>query len=344
MNKKKKRVIHLRKLIIPAFIVFMLIVLEVNKLNAGDYLTLALRRVGMLLIMTLAVVPTIHSGVGINYGVTIGFVCGLAGAILGIMTEQTGVCLFLLCILFSIPFAILTGFGYGHLLNNVKGSEALISTYAGFAFLSFGSIIWSSLNIQNDAIRFSNGIGVRVQVNLEGLFKDILTDFMPVQFGRFIIPAGFLLVCLAVCFVFWVFTKSKTGIGMTVCGNNTDYAKANGLNVDNYRRLSVIISTVLAAVGVAFYAQTYGYYQFYSTYMTLGFTCVAGILIGGATDKKVSLFNIIYGCVLYELILTLSTPIANLLLPSGALPEISRLIITNGVILYAMVKGGGNYA
>ena len=119
---KMKSKINIVQLIIPAFIVLMIIMLVANQLSVSEYITLSLRRTCMLLVMVLAVTPTIYSGVGINYGVTVGFVCGLAGAVLGISTGLTGIPLMLACIFFSLPFGLVAGIAYGFLLNQVRGA------------------------------------------------------------------------------------------------------------------------------------------------------------------------------------------------------------------------------
>lgn len=340
--KTKVKKLNIVQMIIPAFIILMIIMLVLNNLSVGEYVTLSLRRTCMLLVMVLAVTPTIYSGVGINYGVTVGFVCGLAGAVIGISTGLTGLPLMLVCILSSLPFALVSGFGYGVLLNQVKGAEDLIATYAGYAFVAAGSIVWVMLKPSSETLRFANGDGIRVQVALDGLFKDILTYFWSVKIGKFELPIGFFIVCLVFCGLFVLFMRSSIGIKMKIVGHNPNYAKSIGLNVNYYRCLSVIISTVLAAIGICFYAQTFGFYEFYSNYLQLGFTCVAGVLIGGASGLNVGIWNVIYGCFLYETILTISTPVANKIIPSGSMPEIIRLLITNGVILYALTKQGGN--
>lgn len=335
-----KRKFSFAMLIMPAFVLLLFAILELYDLDAGDYLTLTLKRVGMIMVIMLSAIPTVYSGVGFNYGVSIGFVCGLLGAVIGISTGLTGWLLLIVCVLSSIPIALIVGYGYGKLLNMVKGAEAVIATYVGFAFVSMGSIFWVIMPVTNEALRFANGTGVRVQVNLEGLFKDVLTNFLAVRIGTVAIPLGFLLICVAFCLAFLAFMKSKTGKCMEICGKNPEFARANGLNIDKYRTMSVMISTVLAAVGIAFYAQTFGFYQFYSEYLTLGFTCIAGSLIGGASGNKVSAWHVIYGCFLYEAILTLSTPVVNKLMPAASLAEIVRILVTNGVIIYALVKGG----
>lgn len=338
---KTKSKIKIVPFIIPVFILLMLVILAVKGLSVGEYVTLSLRRTCMLMVMVLSVTPTMYSGVGINYGVTVGFVCGLAGAVIGISTGSSGVMLMILCILFSLPFAIAAGIAYGILLNRVKGAEDLISTYAGYAFVAVGSIIWVVLKPSNQALRFANGEGIRTQVALDGLFKDLLTNFASVKIGGLEIPVGFLAVVLAFCGAMALFMRSATGRKMKVVGNNPVYARSIGINVERYRLLSVVLSTVLAAIGIAFYAQTFGFYEFYSSYLQLGFTCVAGVLIGGAIGNKVTMWNVIYGCFLFETILTLSTPVANKVFTSGSMAEIIRLLITNGVILYALTKQGG---
>lgn len=335
-----KKKIPLVKLMMPALVLLMFIALEVYDLDAGNYMTLTLNRTCMFMVAMLAATPTVYTGVGFNYGITVGFVCGLAGAVIGISTGVTGPLLLLLCVLASIPIALIVGYAYGRLLNMVKGAEPVIATYVGYAFVSLGSIVWITLDVPNEALRFSNGAGIRVQVNLLDLCKDVLTNFLAIRIGSLVVPAGFILVCLAICLAFFVFMRSKTGMCMKICGNNPAFAAAIGLDIDHYRTISVVMSTVLAAVGIAFYAQTFGYYQFYSEYLTLGFSCIAGSLIGGASGNKVSVFNVIYGCFLYEAILTLSTPVVNKLMPGAALAEIVRVVVTNGIIVYALVKGG----
>ena len=62
---KMKSKINIVQLIIPAFIVLMIIMLVANQLSVSEYITLSLRRTCMLLVMVLAVTPTIYSGVGI---------------------------------------------------------------------------------------------------------------------------------------------------------------------------------------------------------------------------------------------------------------------------------------
>ena len=127
-----------------------------------------------------------------------------------------------------------------------------------------------------------------------------------------------------------------------VGGINPKFAEASGINIDKNRIIANVISTVLAALGIILYSQSYGYVQLYSAPLNMAFPAVAAILIGGATASKASVSNVIIGVFLYQGLLTASMPVANQLFTGTDLSEIMRMVIQNGIILYALtqVKGG----
>ncbi|MEI3168706.1 MAG: hypothetical protein V8S58_12760 [Lachnospiraceae bacterium] len=88
------------------------------------------------------------------------------------------------------------------------------------------------------------------------------------------------------------------------------------------------------------YAQSYGFFQYYMAPLNMAFIAVAAILIGGATVNRAGIFNVILGTILYQSIMTFTLPIANVIMPEGSLSEIVRIIIRNGIILYALTKAG----
>ena len=69
--------------------------------------------------------------------------------------------------------------------------------------------------------------------------------------------------------------------------------------------------------------------------------CLAAVLIGGASNKKASIFNVLFGVMIFQGLLTLSLPVANQILPESNISDIVRMIISNGIILYALGKGSG---
>lgn len=74
----------------------------------------------------------------------------------------------------------------------------------------------------------------------------------------------------------------------------------------------------------------------------MAFPAVAAVLIGGATASKANCVNVVIGVCLFQTLLTSATPVMNNLFAGTDLSEMMRMIIQNGVILYALtqVKGG----
>lgn len=134
---------------------------------------------------------------------------------------------------------------------------------------------------------------------------------------------------------------SKTGMMMRAAGQNPDFAKANGINVDKMRIWGITLSTVLGGIGILVYAQSFGFLQFYESPKMMSFSAVAAVLLGGASNKKASIFNVLFGVVIFQGLLTLSLPVANVILPESNISDIVRMIISNGIILYALGKGSG---
>ena len=69
------------------------------------------------------------------------------------------------------------------------------------------------------------------------------------------------------------------------------------------------------------------------------FPAVSAILVGGASKNRATVFQAMLGAYLYQTTFLLSVPVANaLLIPE--MSEIIRMIVTNGIILYAFLYEG----
>lgn len=128
---------------------------------------------------------------------------------------------------------------------------------------------------------------------------------------------------------------------MKAAGSNPRFAEATGINVDNMRILGTVLSTVLGAMGILVYAQSFGFLQLYTAPLYMAFPAVAAILIGGATVHKASISHVIIGTFLFHALLVVALPVTNAVLPEGNLSEVVRIIISNGIILYALTRIGG---
>ncbi len=69
----------------------------------------------------------------------------------------------------------------------------------------------------------------------------------------------------------------------------------------------------------------------------MAFFAVASILIGGASLRRATVMHAIIGTFLFQSILVVSMPVANLIVADN-LADVVRIIISNGIILYALTR------
>ncbi len=335
--------VGLPTIIIAGFWILTLIAGAFLDISTGTLISDTLKRAGMNGILVLAMVPSIQSGTGPNFALPVGIVCGLFALVTAIEFGFTGLSWLVVSILLSIPIATLVGYLYGKLLNAVKGSEMTIATYTGFSIVAFMCLIWLMIPYKNPKMGWFIGTGLRETIQLDGVgAAQLLNNFLKIEIGDIIIPTGLLLMFLFFCLLMWLFTKSKAGIAITAGGMSPKFAKASGLNIDKNRIIANILSTVLAAIGIIVYSQSYGYAQLYSGPLLMAFSAVAAILIGGATASKAKVSHVIIGVILFQGLLTTALPVANKIFVGLDLSEIMRMVVQNGIILYALtqVKGG----
>jgi len=327
------------RLIIIAFFLFLCAMIGVYDIPMAMTATDVLVRFGMHTTLVLSMVPGIACGIGLNFGLPLSIVCGLLGGLIALEMGLTGFPAFIIGILISIPFSVVVGGLYGMLLNKVKRSEMMVATYMGFSVISLMCISWVTLPFNAPELVWPIGKGLRTTIDVSEKYGQLLDNFLAIKIGEhFSIPTGLILFALLMCLIVWLFFRSKTGVIMRAAGENPDFAKANGINVDRYRIGGTIFSTVLGAVGIIVYAQSFGFFQLYQAPMMMGFAAVAAILIGGASAKTASISNVLIGTFLFQGVLTLAMPVANKVAPDGNLAEIVRILVSNGIIIYALTK------
>ena len=74
-------------------------------------------------VLVLAMVPMVHSGCGLNFGLPLGIISGLLGATMSIQFGFSRTNELFMAILITTPFALVFGGGYGWLLNKIKGGK-----------------------------------------------------------------------------------------------------------------------------------------------------------------------------------------------------------------------------
>jgi simple sugar transport system permease protein len=327
-------------------------------------------RIGMNGIMVLALVPMIQSGCGLNFGLPLGIIAGLLGATISIemkdfitqamssigmnpfinvvlqatgrevlvLTKTASFCIFAFAICVAIPIGAIFGLGYGALLNRVKGGEMMIATYVGFSSVMAMSIAWLVLPYRSPEMVWGfSGEGLRTTITVEGFWRHILDDFWAIRIADFKFPTGTIIFFLLVSLLVWAFFRLKIGTAMTAVGSNPIYARASGVNINRMRMISVMISTILGAVGIIVYEQSFGFIQLYDGPLYMAFPAVAAILIGGAGVNKATLPNVFIGVALYQGILTMTPLIFNAVLKLD-MSDVIRIIVSNGMILYALTR------
>jgi len=333
----------LPRLIIGGFFILLCILALPMNLSMPALFSDTIVRFGMNGILVLAMVPGILCGIGLNFGLPIGIIAGIIGGLISIEMNLTGGTAFFVGCAISIVLATIFGYLYGILLNKVKGDEMMIGTYAGFSVVSLMCIGWLLLPFKSAEIKWPIGQGLRTTITLESRFAKVLDSFLAFKIGGVVIPTGLILIFLFCCLLVWLFLRTKAGIMMTAGGNNPKFAKASAINVDKTRIIGTTISTILGAVGIMVYSQSYSFIQLYQAPMMMGFPAVAAVLIGGASTRNAKISHVIIGTFLFQGLLTVGLPVINSMFKEGQLSEIIRIIVSNGIIIYALTKakGGG---
>lgn len=339
------------RIIVSAVFLLLLFLLEPLNIGLGMTVSDIITRVSMNGMLILAMMISVYCGAGLNFGLPIGIICGILGGSIAVELNATGLPGLSLACAISIPFAMLAGWLYGHLINRIKGSEMTVGNYLGFSIVYLFCVLWLVLPYKNPLIIWPvGGNGLRVTLTLDDFYSQIIDNFLKVDFKslnilqgssvwkNFTFPTGLVLVFLVSCVLMWIFTKTKKGVILRIGGAYPEFSRALGINRDKARIIGSVASMTLAAIGINIYSQSYGFYQFYNAPLKMAFPAMAAVLIGGATVKKASVFNVIFGSIIYFGLLAMGTPIANVLLNNGSISEIVRTILQNGIILFALTK------
>ena len=115
MNKNKLRTLYdnigLPRIIIFLFLIILCICMPILKLQTTSLLAQAVTRIFMNMVLVLAMVPSIECGIGMNYGLPLGVLCGLFGGMISMELGLSGAACFFLAMALGILLAC--GVGYG---------------------------------------------------------------------------------------------------------------------------------------------------------------------------------------------------------------------------------------
>jgi simple sugar transport system permease protein len=161
----------------------------------------------------------------------------------------------------------------------------IIATYVGYSFVFFMNIMWIVLPFRNpSSVQGFKGEGLRVTISVQDYWIHKISDILSIKVtNNFTIPTGMFLFFALMAFLVWGFFRTKTGTAITAVGSNPEYARAAGISVDRMRIVSVVLSTIIAAIGMIVYQQSFGFIQTFGAPTAFVFPSVAAVLLGGAS-------------------------------------------------------------
>jgi simple sugar transport system permease protein len=330
------------RLLIAAFVVVLFATAFVTKMDLGGLVSDSIVRVGRNGILVLALLPAIQGGLGLNFGLPIGIICGLIGCVVSLNAGIAGLPAILAASGIGIGLAVPAGIGYGWLLNRTRGQEMMVGTYLGFAVVSAMSVFWLLAPFTNPTLVWAiGGKGLRTTLSLTGLFDRVFDRWLEFTAFGVTIPTGLFLVFFGFCALVWWFFRTRMGITIAAARSNPRFARAAGISDERTRIQASVLTTVLGAIGIVVYSQSYGFVQLYTAPLLMAFPAIACLLIGGASVSRATVTHVIIGTFLFQSILTAALPVTSQVI-EGDISETARLIIQNGMILYALTRVGGS--
>lgn len=328
------------QIIIFSFMMFLFALAAYLGMDMPELFTASIVKFVMNGVMVLAMIPMINAGVGMNFGLAVGIVSGLIGMCCAIQFRLEGLLGLIAAMLFSVPIAIVFGKLYALILNQVKGKEDIAAIFIGYSLIPLMSFFWTVVPFTNREMLYPiGGVGLRPKISLENYFANALENMCTITAFGVTIPVGLILGYAVIALLVYLFFKTTYGKIMLSVGENETFCKLSGISINKVRTMAIICSTVIGALGICVYAQSYGFVELYDSPKSFAFPAVSAILIGGCIGKRATVFQAILGTYLYQTIYLLSAPIANIIL-IPQMSEIIRMIITNGIILYAFLKRG----
>lgn len=329
----------LPRLLIGGFVLALLMVAYFKQMHLAGLLTDSLVRVGRNGILVLALLPAVQGGLGLNFGLPLGVAAGLVGLLVPMEFNMQGWSCFLTATTLAAVLGWAVGLAYGGLLNRVKGQEMMVGTYVGFSAVSGMCIFWLLAPFHNTKMIWPiGGHGLRTTVQCTPGVSKILDKAASFTAGGMTVPTGLLLYFLVLCGCVALFFRTRTGLAISAAGENPLYAKACGIDENRTRIVAAAMSSMLAAVGIVAFSSSYGFIQLYLAPLMMAFPAVAALLIGGGSVARATVGHVIVGTLLFQTLLTVALPVANEVV-GGDISEVARVIVANGMILYALTRG-----
>ena len=323
------------------FIIICAICIPVSGFSASYLINEIVTRMGRNIFLILCLLIPIMSGMGLNFGMTLGAMAGEIALILVSDWQIWGIPGVVLAMIVSIPIALLLGFFCGKLLNMSKGREMITSYIISFFFNGLYQLLvlymmGPIIPIKHSSIKLPRGYGIRNTVSLLNM-RHCLDDALAITVGGVKIPMlTFILIGLLCLFTVW-FRKTKLGQDMRAVGQDMNVARDAGINVEKTRIISIVMSTVLAGFGMIIYLQNMGNLSTYSSHSQIGMFCIAALLVGGASVDHASIGNVFLGVILFHTMFIVAPKAGAVITGDSMIGEYFRVFVSYAVITIALV-------
>ncbi len=332
----------LRKFSVPImFVIICALCIPIAGLSPSYLINEIVTRMGRNSFLILSLLIPIMAGMGLNFGMTLGAMAGEIGLILVSDWQIVGIPGMVLAMIISVPISVLLGFFCGKILNMAKGREMITSYIISYFINGIYQLVvlylmGSIIPIRHTSIKLPRGYGIRNTVSLLSM-RQKLDNLIPLTINGVKIPvATFIIIALLCLFIVW-FSRTKLGQDMRAVGQDMEVARDAGINVERTRIIAIIISTILAGVGMIIYLQNMGNIATYSSHSQIGMFCIAALLVGGASVDKASIGNVFLGVILFHLMFIVAPKAGAAITGDSMIGEYFRVFVSYAVITIALV-------
>ena len=291
--------------------------------------------------LILSLLIPIMAGMGLNFGMTLGAMAAEIALIFVTDWQIWGIPGIVLAMIISVPISVLLGYMCGRILNAAKGREMITSYIISFFMNGVYQLVvlymmGPLIPIIHNNIKLPRGYGVRSSVDLTRIRK-ALDNLVVLNIGGVRIPVVTLLIIFAMCLMIVWFRRTKLGQDMRAVGQDMEVARAAGIDVEKTRLISIVISTVLAGIGMVIYLQNMGDMATYSSHSQIGMFCIAALLVGGASVDHASIGNVFLGVILFHTMFILAPSAGAKITGNEVIGEYFRVFVSYGVITIALI-------
>ena len=323
------------------FIIIIAICIPIAGFSPTFLLNEIVTRLSRNAFLILSLLIPIMAGMGLNFGMTLGAMAAEIALILTSDWQIWGIPGIVLAMIMSIPISALLGLICGRILNAAKGREMITSYIISFFMNGVYQLVvlymmGSIIPIVHTNIKLPRGYGVRASVDLTRIRK-CLDNVWSINIAGVKVPLLTLLIIALMCLVIVWFRRTKLGQDMRAVGQDMDVARAAGIDVERTRIISIVISTVLAGIGMVIYLQNMGDMATYSSHSQIGMFCIAALLVGGASVDRASIGNVFLGVILFHTMFILAPSAGAVIAGNEVIGEYFRVFVSYGVITVALV-------